>query len=345
MLETRLCKRFGIDVPIVAAPMGPDLTGPELVAAVCNAGGFGILQAQLCAPPLLQQQIRYLHTLTTRPFGVNFVLHFPHHEGVQVCIAERVAALSFFWGDPSEFIPAAHAAGIAVLHQVGSVDAAVRAHQAGVDVIIAQGFEAGGHVAGQVSTMVLLPHIVDAVAPALVLAAGGIADARGLAAALCLGADGVVMGTRFLATPEANAHPIYKARLVAASEEDTVRTILFGRGWPHAPHRTLRTRFVREWVDRESEMQDSWPEELPIGRTVIGGAEIPIQRFASMPPNIHATGDVESMSLLGGQSVGLIDEIRPAAEILEETVRGAERLISDLSARVHGSGQTRQPPL
>jgi nitronate monooxygenase len=226
-----------------------------------------------------------------------------------------------------------------VLHQVGSVEAAVRAQQAGVDVIIAQGIEAGGHVAGEVCTMVLLPSVVDAVAPALVLAAGGIADARGLAAALCLGADGVVMGTRFLATPEANAHPIYKAGLVAATEEDTVRTILFGHGWPHAPHRTLRTRFVREWVDRESETQDSRSDEPIIGRTVIGGAEIPIQRFASMPPNIHATGDIESMSLLAGQSVGLIDEIRPAAEILRETINGAERLIRELSAKVHENGR------
>jgi nitronate monooxygenase len=223
---------------------------------------------------------------------------------------------------------------IAVLHQVGSVEAAVRAQQAGVDVIIAQGVEAGGHVAGEVSTIVLVPRIVDAVAPTLVLAAGGIADARGLAAALCLGADGVVMGTRFLATPEANAHPMYKARLFAATEEDTVRTILFGYGWPHAPHRTLRTRFVREWVDRESEAQDARSDEPIIGHTVIGGAEIPIQRFASMPPNIHATGDIESMSLLAGESVGLIDQIRPAAEILREAVSGAERLIRELSAKV-----------
>jgi NAD(P)H-dependent flavin oxidoreductase YrpB (nitropropane dioxygenase family) len=211
MLKTRFCERFGIDAPIVGAPMGPDLTGPELVAAVFNAGGFGILQAQLCPPPLARQQIRHVRTLTARPFGVNIVLHFPHREGIQVCVAEKVAALSLFWGDPSEFIPTAHAAGIAVLRQVGSVDAALRAKQAGVDVIIAQGIEAGGHVAGQVSTMVLLPRIVDAVAPALVLAAGGIADARGLAAALCLGADGAVMGTRLLATPEANAHAAYKA--------------------------------------------------------------------------------------------------------------------------------------
>ena len=334
MLRTRFCERFGIEAPIVVAPMGPDLTGPELVAAVCNAGGFGILQAQMCPPPLLRQQIHRLRSLTASPFGVNFVLHFPHHEGIQVCIEERIAALSFFWGDPDEFIPAAHAAGIAVVHQVGSVKAAIRAKEAGADVIIAQGSEAGGHVAGEVSTMVLLPRIVDAVAPALVLAAGGIADARGLAAALCLGADGVVMGTRFLATLEANAHPEYKARLTAASEEDTVRTTLFGNGWPHAPHRTLRTPFVNEWISRENETQDSRPEEPVIGRTVIAGAEVPVQRFVSIPPNVHANGDIGTMALLAGQSVGLVHEIRPAAEIIRETVDGAERLIRGLSERM-----------
>src|SRR6516164_4641660 len=277
MLETRFSQRFGVAAPIVVAPMGPDLTGPELVAAVANAGGFGILQAQLCRPPLLKQQIRYLRSLTARPFGVNFVLHFPHREGIHVCIDERVAALSFFWGDPSEFIPTAHAAGIAVLHQVGSVDTAIHAKQAGVDVIIAQGVEAGGHVSGQVSTMVLLPRIVDAVTPTLVLAAGGIADARGLAAALCLGADGVAMGTRFLATTEANAHADYKAKLVAASEEDTAHTILFGNGWPHAPHRTLKTSFVSEWVDREGETQVARPDEPLVGRTTISGAEMVVR--------------------------------------------------------------------
>ncbi len=335
MLKTRFCLRFGIDAPIMVAPMGPDLTGPELVAAVCNAGGFGVLQAQLCPPHLLQQQIRHLRTLTTRPFGVNFVLHFPHHAGIRVCIDEQVAALSFFWGDPSEFISAAHAAGIAVLHQVGSVDAAVRSQRAGVDVIIAQGVEAGGHVAGQVSTMVLLPRIVDAVAPALVLGAGGIADARGLAAALCLGADGVVMGTRFLATPEANAHPDYKAKLISASEEDSIRTVLFGHGWPHAPHRTLMTPFVREWVDREGETQDSRPDEPIIGRSVIAGAELPIQRFVSVPPNTHATGDIESMALLAGQSVGLVDEIRPTVDILRDTIgRGSVAALRRRSGRV-----------
>ena len=330
MLRTRFCERVGIEAPIVVAPMGPDLTGPELVAAACNAGGFGILQAQLCPPPMLRQQIRHLRTLTSRPFGVNFVLHFPHRAGVGVCIEERVAALSFFWGDPAEFVAPAHAAGIAVLHQVGSVDAAMRALEAGIDVIIVQGAEAGGHLAGQVSTMVLLPRVVDAVAPTLVLAAGGIADARGLAAALCLGADGVVMGTRFLATPEANAHAVYKASLVTAHEEDTVRTILFGQGWPHADHRTLNTPFVGEWVDRANETQGPRPDDSPVGHTVVGGLETPVQHFASLPPNAHTTGDIESMSLLAGQSVGLVNAIQPAADIIRGMVDATQGLIKQL---------------
>jgi len=330
-LRTRFCDRFGIDAPIVAAPMGPDLTGPELVGAVCNAGGFGILQAQLCPPPLLRQQILRVRALTARPFGVNFVLHFPHREGFQICIDERVPALSFFWGDPSDFVPAAHAAGIAVLHQVGSVEAAIRAKQAGVDVIIAQGAEAGGHVAGQVSTMVLVPRVVDTVTPTMVLAAGGIADARGLVAALCLGADGVVMGTRFLATPEANAHAEYKAKVIGASEENTIRTVLFGNGWPRAPHRTLRTPFVDEWADRERETQIFRPDESIVGRTIVAGGEIPVQRFVSLPPNLEATGDIDSMALLAGQSVGLVHEILPAAQIVRETAAEAERLIRALS--------------
>jgi nitronate monooxygenase len=330
-LQTRFCERFGVTAPIVSAPMGPDLSGPELVAAVCSAGGFGILQAQLHRPDLLREQITQVRSLTDKPFGVNFILHFPHRDGIQVCLEERVAALSFFWGDPSEFVGPAHDAGIAVIHQVGSVEAAIRSRHAGVDVIIAQGVEAGGHVIGTISTMALVPRIVDAVAPTLVLAAGGISDARGLVAALSLGADAVVMGTRFLATPEANAHPTYKNRLIVATEEQTVRTILFGRGWPDAPHRTLTTPFVEQWLVREDETQDSRPDELIIGHTRIAGQQIPVQRFVSIPPNPEATGDIDSMALLAGESVGLVSEIKPAGDIVREIMRGAHELRSQRS--------------
>lgn len=236
MLHTRLCDLLSIEVPIICAPMGPNITGLELTAAVSNAGGLGVMQAQLYPPSLLRQHIRHLRDLTDKPFGVNFVLHFPHEENVEVCLEERVPVLSFFWGDPAPYVERAHALGIKVFDQVGSVASAQRSAHAGVDVIIAQGVEAGGHVAGQVSSIVLVPRVVDAVVPIPVIAAGGIADARGLVAALALGADGIVMGTRFLATPEANAHPIYQQKLVDATEEETVYTLLFGNGFGQMHH-------------------------------------------------------------------------------------------------------------
>jgi NAD(P)H-dependent flavin oxidoreductase YrpB (nitropropane dioxygenase family) len=179
MLHTHLCELLEIDVPVLCAPMGPNLTGPELTAAVSNAGGLGILQAQLYPPPLLRQLIQHLRDLTGKLFGVNFVLHFPHEENIAVCLEERVPVLSFFWGDPTPYVERAHAVGSKVIDQVGSVARAQQSARAGVDVIIVQGVEAGGHVAGQVSTMASVPRVVDAVAPTPVVAAGGIADARG----------------------------------------------------------------------------------------------------------------------------------------------------------------------
>src|SRR5262245_8185515 len=269
-MKTALCQMLGIEYPIIAAPMGPDLTGPELVTAVSNAGGLGILQAQLCPPPIFRQEIRRVRELTDRPFGVNLILHFPVEEQVAVCLEERVPLLSIFWGDPTPYIERAHAVGVKVCHQVGSVADAERAATAGVDVIIAQGVEAGGHVAGEVSTLTLVPRVVDAVAPRPVAAAGGIADARGVVAALALGAQAAVLGTRILVSAESRAHPEYKRKLLAADEGATVRTTLFGHGWPNAPHRTLRTAFVQQWLGREARGQESRPDEPAVGHTVIG---------------------------------------------------------------------------
>jgi NAD(P)H-dependent flavin oxidoreductase YrpB (nitropropane dioxygenase family) len=144
-MKTNLCHVLGIEHPIIAAPMGPDLTGPELVAAVSNAGGLGILQAQFCTPPVFRQEIRRVRALTAKPFGVNVLLHFLVEDQVAICLEERVPVLSFFWGDPTPHVERAHAAGVKVFHQVGSVADARRAAAAGVDVIIAQGVEAGGH--------------------------------------------------------------------------------------------------------------------------------------------------------------------------------------------------------
>jgi nitronate monooxygenase len=183
-------------------------------------------------------------------------------------------------------------------------------------------------VAGEVSTLALVPRVVDAVSPRPVVAAGGIADARGLGAVLALGAQAAMLGTRFLASSESRAHPRYKQNLLEASEADTVRTILFGHGWPNAPHRTLRTAFVRQWLGQEGRGQESRPDEPVVGRTVIGAQPMPELRFMGFPPNSDASGDIDSMDLLAGQGVGLIREVTPAAEIVTELVEEARQIIS-----------------
>jgi enoyl-[acyl-carrier protein] reductase II len=174
----------------------------------------------------------------------------------------------------------------------------------------------------------LVPRVVDAIAPTPVHAAGGIADARGLVAALALGAEGVVVGTRFLATPEAAAHPRYKAKLAAATEADTLRTRLFAGGWPGTPHRVLRTPFVEAWQD-DARGSASEPDEPVVGSARLGGQTVPVRRFDALPPDVTADGDLEAMCLLAGEGVGLIDAVTPAAEVVRAFVDGARRIIDE----------------
>jgi nitronate monooxygenase len=336
VLRTGLCCLLGIDVPIVSAPMG-FVSGPKLAAAVSNAGGLGIMSFNGNPPPLLREEIRRLRSMTDRPFGVNVLLDGPHlpfpvEAVVNVCLEETVPVLSTFWGDPSPWVAAAHAMGVRVMHQVGSVSEALRAARAGVDVIVAQGVEAGGHVVGAVSTMALVPRVVDAVTPVPVVAAGGIADARGLLAALALGAQAAMIGTRFIATPEAYAHQVYKQMVLAATEDQTVRTTLFGHGWPNAPHRTLRTAFVDQWLPEERRGSEQRSDEPVIGQTKIGGQQLPLLRFMGFPPTPDTSGDLESMDFLAGQSVGLVKEIKPAAAVVRDLVDGARHRLLRLGA-------------
>ena len=317
--------------------MGPEIAGLELAAAVSNAGGLGMISFGGYAPPALRERIRKLRTLTSRPFGVNVLLggpHLPLPEAafVDVCVEERVPVLSLFWGDPGPYVERAHKAGIKVCDQVGSVSTAKRAQEAGVDFIIAQGVEAGGHIAGTVSTMVLTPRVVETVAPIPVVSAGGIADGRGLAATLVLGAAGVLLGTRLLASTECNAHEIYKEKILSASEEDTVRTTLFGNGWPNAYHRTLRTPFVERWLPQEVRGSEQRPDEPVVGEVTFGGMRMPLPRFGGIPPASDAKGEIESMDFLAGQCVGLVREIKPAAEIIREIVQEAARILKETAA-------------
>jgi nitronate monooxygenase len=179
-MQTVLCKCLGIELPIIQAPMG-GAVGPQLAAAVSNAGGLGMLVLWRADLATVRQQIQQTRTLTSKPFGVNLNLEFPPEERLAACLDEGVRIISFFWRDPAALMPRAKAAGATVLHTVGSAASARRAVDSGVDIIIAQGWEAGGHVRGTVATMPLIPAVVDAVSPVPVVAAGGIADGRGLA--------------------------------------------------------------------------------------------------------------------------------------------------------------------
>jgi NAD(P)H-dependent flavin oxidoreductase YrpB (nitropropane dioxygenase family) len=303
--------------------------GPALAAAVCNAGGLGTLALWRASAEAMRKQIQELRALTAHPFAVNLNLDFPQGERLAVCLEERVPVISFFWKDSSQLVAVAKRGGATVMHTVSSATDAKRAVDAGVDVVVAQGWEAGGHVRGTVATMPLIPAVVDAVSPVPVVAAGGIADGRGLAAALALGASGAWIGTRFLASHEATIHEHYRNRILNASETDTCFSDdLFDISWPHAPHRTLRNRTVEMWEAAGRPPSGKRPGQGEvIARSPMGD----IVRYQSATPSPSTEGDIDSMSLWAGQSVGLVSKVQPAAEIVREIVDDAQRVLQRLS--------------
>jgi NAD(P)H-dependent flavin oxidoreductase YrpB (nitropropane dioxygenase family) len=237
-----------------------------------------------------------------------------------------VPVLSFFWGDPAPYLSDVHAAGAVVMQTVGSASEARATVARGVDVVVAQGWEAGGHVWGQVATLPLVPAVVDAVDPVPVVAAGGIADGRGMAAAFVLGAAGVWVGTRFLASSESAAHEAYKEAVLRADESNTAYTTLFDEGWPSAPHRVLRNSTVSAWERAGQPAHGSRPWE---GETVARLADgAPVVRYADSEPVVGMSGDVEALAMYAGQSAGLVHEVKPAAVIVEELVAEAQRALS-----------------
>ncbi|KAK2971781.1 hypothetical protein RJ640_018470 [Escallonia rubra] len=319
---------LGLEYGVVQGPLGPDISGPELVAAVSNAGGLGLLRApDWESPDHVRELIRKTRTLTNKPFGVGVVLAFPHKENLKAILDEKVAFLQLSWGEcPEELVLEAHRAGVKVVPQVGSLEEAEKAAHVGVDAIIVQGLEAGGHVLGQAGLVSLLPAVVDLVGgkDIPVIAAGGIADERGYVAALALGAQGVCLGTRFVATEESYAHPAYKRKLVELGK--TEYTDVFGRArWPGAPQRVLKIPFFMDW--RTLPNHENETNQPVIGRTTIHGMEKEIRRFAGTVPNVTTTGDIESMAMYAGQGVGLINEILPAGEVIRRLVEGAQLLI------------------
>jgi nitronate monooxygenase len=327
-METAFTRLLGIEHPIIQAPIGT-LANPRLAAAVSNAGGLGMLALGGATQDELRRAVEETQDLTDRPFGVNLNLRRPQAERVGAALNAEVPFISLFWGDPTEYVPAIHAGGALVASTVGSADEARRHADGGVDLVVAQGWEAGGHVWGGVATLPLVPAVVDAVGPLPVVAAGGIADGRGLAAVLALGAAAGWLGTRFVMSVEARAMAAYLDRLEDARETDTVHSSLFDGGWPDAPHRTLRNGLVDAWEAAGRPPSGSRPAEGDvIGRTADDEA---IARYQSVSLLEGVAGDVELLPMWAGQSVGIAHGVRPAGEIVRTIAAEAEAIVRRLA--------------
>lgn len=279
-MQTSVTRVLGIEQPIVQAPIG-GLSVPALAGAVSRAGGLGMMAITWLEPEEIRESIRALRELTDRPFGVNVIIDPqdpPRDERVEVALEAGAPLISLFWGDPAPYVDRIHRAGALAALTVGSAEEARGAVDAGVDIIVAQGWEAGGHVWGEVSTLTLVPAVVDAVGTTPVIAAGGIADGRGLAAVLALGAGAAWMGTRFVASVEAPAHPDYVARVLGAAETGTFHSKLFDIGWPDAAHRVLRNATI-----------DAWLEAAEIVRRTVSEAELILARLGAADSDAAGT--------------------------------------------------------
>jgi nitronate monooxygenase len=317
MLRTAFTDLVGCRVPIQLAPMGGGVVTTELAIAVARAGGLGMLQRS--GPGALADRIGRLEQAHSGPFGINFLLYDPSQDdraAIELA-ASRARLVEFFWADPDPaLVGLVHAGGALAGWQVGSVEEARRAVDAGCDLVVAQGVEAGGHVRGTMALLPLLAGVLDAVTVP-VLAAGGIANARSVAAVLAAGAAGARVGTRFLATPESGAHPGYVAALLAADGEATVLTEASAVGWPNAPHRVLRSAL---------QAAEAFDGEV-VGTVAAGSRSVPLPRLSARTPSREVTGTVEAMALYAGQGVGQVTEVVPAAQVVAELAQGAARLL------------------
>jgi len=308
--HTRLSRMLGVEHPLIQGGMAWTATA-ELAAAVSNAGGLGIIGAGQMPTDVLRTEIRNAKVLTDAPFGVNLMLLTPHIDDiVQMVLEEGVCVVTTGAGNPGKYMSSLKERGIKVLPIAPSVALAKRMESIGADAIIGEGMEAGGHI-GDLTTMVLVPQLVDAV-DIPVVAAGGIADGRGVAAAFALGAEGVQVGTRFMCAEECTIHPDVKAQVIRAKDRDTVVT---GRSTGH-PVRVLKNKLSRQIDVLDKNNQ---PEEIE----ALGSGKLALAM---------RSGDTEMGSLMAGQAAALVCEIQPAAMIVEQMMSGAEAIMRSLGS-------------
>ncbi|MBC2835037.1 NAD(P)H-dependent flavin oxidoreductase [Paragemmobacter straminiformis] len=333
-LHTPLCDLLGCDVPILLAGMG-GVARWELAAAVANAGGFAMLGMVRESPDLIEAEVTALRAATNRGFAVNVIPSATEagllDRQIGRCLELGVSRFTFFWDVMPEVIGRVKAAGCTVLHQVGDSESARRAEGAGADVLIAQGVEAGGHVHGRVGTFALLEEVLRG-AGVPVVASGGIASGRAVAAALVMGAQGVQCGTAFLATPESFAHDYHKQRIVEAGAGDTVLTDIYVLNWPaHAAVRVLANSVTKPLG---LDLLGHDPADLP-RETVATFEGQRLLRYGTDSPQRGTTGDLEAMALYAGQGAGAIEAVVPAGERLarlvaeaQDCLRGGARMVA-----------------
>ena len=316
MIRTPVCDLLDIEHPIALGGMG-SASSPAMTAAVSRAGGLGAMGCHYLTPEQIRERTAATRKETNKPFGLNFLLFDTREDSFATALELRPAVMQFAWArqdqDLKPYFNRAHEAGCKVTYMAGSVAEAVRAAQSGADVIIAQGSEGGGHV-GWMGSMPLVPMVVDAVGPIPVLAAGGFADGRGLVAALALGAQGILLGTRFLASVELPLHPNFKQAIVDSDGHDTqlseIPDIAAGQVWPGAMTRSRRNKFIERWAGREWALREHRTEAIAKLRAA------------------RESGDVDEGPLSMGQDAGLIHDIPPAGDIVIRIAQEAEEILT-----------------
>ena len=325
---SKIHEQLNIKLPIWSAGMGLGISGAALSAAVSNAGGLGVLGLGGMGPAPMRALISDLRERTSRAFGINIIMPMMQDGQIETCFDKKVPLMVLFWGDPSPYINDAHERGILVVSQCGDADEAVRAAEAGVDGVIVQGIEAGGHVKATRPLADVVRETVKELGSLPVIASGGIATGADIARTLKLGASAVSMGTRFVATTEAMVLSEYKERIVAANSEETVFTKLFDIGWPNAAHRVIRNRAYNDWQSAGSPSSGERPgESFVIGTLGEGEEAIELPRYSVTPPLLQFHGDLEEMALYCGHSCDRMDAVLSTKELME-------KLISELDAAV-----------
>ncbi|QDT04824.1 Nitronate monooxygenase [Rubripirellula lacrimiformis] len=328
-LSTSICEILGCQFPILQAGMG-GVARAQLAASVSKAGAFGCLGMVRESPALIRQEVDRVRTWTDRPFGVNLIPSATQPQLFQSeldeCLRLNVPTLVFFWDVVPDAVKKAKDGGCTVVHQVGSAEQAIKAEAAGADIIVAQGVEAGGHVHGMVTSLVLLPQVVDAVSIPVV-GSGGFGSGRSLVAALALGAEGIHCGTVFVATEESFAHDIHKQHLVDAGAQDTIHTDAFAINWP--PHSAVRV--LKSEVTAAIESKPFGHQSESIVRQQIAEEEgRPIYLMSTDSPLKSMTGDLNRLAMYAGQVCGQVNSVSPAETVIQRMMDEAATVIQSL---------------